>query len=106
MASISLVLPVPILGRFDSSIGTFGAPTLATSTILLFSITMSTGPAGGPPVPSINVAPLIISRLNGPSPSPALRSGAPIVWATTNRGSIINVVSKKRFIKKVLKNDD
>src|SRR5262249_38612780 len=38
-------------------------------------MTMSTGPIGGAPAPSIIVAPRITSRSNGPSPSPGLRSG-------------------------------
>src|SRR5215813_1340380 len=38
-------------------------------------MTMSTGPIGGAPAPSIIVAPRMISRSNGPSPSPGLRSG-------------------------------
>src|SRR5207247_2156656 len=42
----------------------------------LFSTTMSTGPRGGPPVPSINVAPRITIVLNGPTPSPGARLGA------------------------------
>src|SRR5882672_1295276 len=38
-------------------------------------MTMSTGPIGGAPAPSIIVAPRMTSRSNGPSPSPGLRSG-------------------------------
>src|SRR5271154_3714999 len=56
--------------------GTFGNPTLTMLAILSFSITMSTGPIAGEPVPSIMVAPRITMRLNGPAPSPGLRFGA------------------------------
>ena len=41
--------------------------------IRLPSITMSTGPRGGPPEPSIIVAPRMTKRSKGPSPS--ARSG-------------------------------
>src|ERR1700726_3716035 len=51
-----------------------GWPTLSTRTMRFFSITMSTGPIAGAPVPSINVAPRRMSRANGPSPS--ARGGA------------------------------
>src|SRR5215471_7017786 len=71
-ASISFT---PLAGRPDSLIATLGKPTLLTSLIRLFSMTMSTGPIGGAPAPSIIVAPRMTSRSNGPSPSPGLRSG-------------------------------
>src|SRR5262245_8922621 len=38
--------------------------------------TMSTGPRGGPPVPSISMAPRTTIVLKGPAPSPAPRFGA------------------------------
>jgi hypothetical protein len=63
-------------GRDSASIGTFGNPTLRTSVMRLPSMTTSTGPMGGAPVPSMTVAPRMISRLNGPTPSSARRSGA------------------------------
>ena len=52
VASISLV---PFAGRPRSPIGTLGKPTLATSLMRSCAITMSTGPRGGAPVPSITV---------------------------------------------------
>src|SRR5262249_41966790 len=66
----------PFSGRFDSLMAVLGKPTLLISLIRLFSMTMSTGPIGGAPAPSIIVAPRMTSRSNGPSPSPGLRSGA------------------------------
>src|ERR1700726_2944522 len=51
-----------------------GWPTLSTRTMRFFSITMSTGPIAGAPVPSISVAPRRMSLANGPSPS--ARGGA------------------------------
>jgi len=43
-------------------IGTLGKPTLRISRMRLPSMTMSTGPTGGAPVPSTSVAPRMISR--------------------------------------------
>src|SRR5580693_6158900 len=71
--SISLS-PFFASGRSSGSIAMPGWPTLSTRTMRLFSITMSTGPTGGAPVPSIKVAPRRINRPNGPSPS--ARAGA------------------------------
>src|SRR6185436_6936439 len=51
-----------------------GLPTATMSAIRFFSMTMSTGPTGGEPVPSIRVTPRRMSRANGPSPS--VRGGA------------------------------
>src|SRR5262245_12966748 len=73
LASLSFT---PLAGRFDSLMATLGKPTLLISLIRLFSTTMSTGPIGGAPAPSIIVAPRMTNRSNGPSPSPGLRSGA------------------------------
>jgi len=41
----------------------------------LFSITMSVGPIGGAPVPSITVAPRSTSRLKGPTPRSRVVAG-------------------------------
>src|SRR5687767_2313229 len=65
------------------------ASTANSSTMRLRSTTMSTGPRGGAPVPSITVALRMISRSNGPSPS--ARGGAglgsvPASWATASVG--------------------
>ena len=79
-----LDLLVPLAGRPWSRMGTPGEPTLRISAMRLFSTTMSTGPRGGAPVPSIMVMPRITMRLNGPSPSPAGRLGEPLIlmsWA-------------------------
>ena len=59
-----------------SSIGDFRDCRRSISAMRLPSMTMSIGPIGGAPVPSMIVAPRMISRLNGPSPSPGVRSGA------------------------------
>ncbi len=61
-----------------------GTPTFAIRWMRLPSTTMSTGPMGGEPVPSMSVAPRMISRSNGPSPSPAGRSGAG--WTCASSG--------------------
>ena len=77
--SISLA---PFAGRLRSLIGTPGKPTLTTSVMRLFCTTMSIGPRGGAPVPSITVTPRITRRSNGPSPSPAWRVGVGVIcWA-------------------------
>src|ERR1700687_2330569 len=65
--------PFAALGRLSGSMPP-GWPTLSTRTMRCFSITMSTGPIAGAPVPSISVAPRRMSRANGPSPS--ARGGA------------------------------
>ena len=49
------------LGLLLSIISTPGYPTFLMDLIIFFSITMSTGPIGGLPLPLTNVAPLIIS---------------------------------------------
>ena len=51
-------------------------PALRTDWIRLPSMTMSTGPTGGAPVPSMRMAPRRTSVLNGPCPSPVRRPGA------------------------------
>ena len=71
--SISLP-PSARAGLLESSIGTPGKPTLRIFTMRLFSMTISTGPMGGEPVPSMSVAPRRMSWAKGPSPS--TRSGA------------------------------
>ncbi len=55
--------------------GNPGVPAPLTLSIRLPAMTMSTGPRGGAPEPSISIAPRITSRRNGPSPSPGWRSG-------------------------------
>ncbi|KAG1080331.1 hypothetical protein G6F40_015927 [Rhizopus arrhizus] len=45
-----------------------GVPTLTSAAMRSFSITMSTGPQGGAPVPSMIFAPRRISLGNGPRP--------------------------------------
>ena len=59
-ASISLA-PDLATGLFFSSISNPGYPTFLILVIMFFSITMSTGPVGGAPLPFISVAPLIIN---------------------------------------------
>ena len=49
------------LGLLLSIISTPGYPTFLIDLIIFFSITISTGPTGGLPLPFTNVAPLIIS---------------------------------------------
>ena len=71
---LSSLSPRFAFGRFFSSIGTPGWPTLLISTMRFRSTTMSTGPMAGAPVPSIRVAPRRMSRSKGPSPS--ARGGA------------------------------
>ncbi len=66
--------PSSALKRFSGSGGAPGLPAGATSAMRFFSITTSTGPTGGAPVPSITVTPRRIRRLYGPSPS--ARGGA------------------------------
>lgn len=58
----------PAAGRPAGSMARRGAPTPRISTMRSRSITMSTGPQGGAPVPSITVAPRSTRRSNGPSP--------------------------------------
>src|SRR3954464_14799449 len=53
VASISRAAP---FGRRVESIGTWGTPTLAISVMRFPSTTISTGPRGGPPAPSISGA--------------------------------------------------
>ena len=45
--------PASALGRFSGSGATPGCRPATTSAMRFFSITMSTGPIGGAPVPSI-----------------------------------------------------
>ena len=49
------------LGLLLSIISIPGYPTFLMDLIIFFSITMSTGPIGGLPLPLTSVAPLIIS---------------------------------------------
>ena len=56
------------MGLLLSFISNPGYPTFIIFLIIFFSITTSTGPVGGAPFPFINVAPLMISWLYGPSP--------------------------------------
>ena len=49
------------LGRLELIISTPGYPTFLIDLIMFFSITISTGPTGGLPLPLTSVAPLIIS---------------------------------------------
>ena len=70
VASISRVAPE---GRPSARIGRPGKPTLAIRAMRFPSMTMSTGPRGGAPVPSMSVAARRMSRWCGPSPSPAVR---------------------------------
>ena len=56
--------------------GTPGVPALRMRAMRLPSTTMSIGPCGGAPVPSMSMTPRMTSVLNGPSPSPCRRAGA------------------------------
>src|SRR5262245_43093575 len=57
-------------------------------------MTMSTGPIGGAPDPSIIVTPRMTSRSNGPSPSPDLRSGPG--WIERCGGACANTMTQAR----------
>jgi len=101
-------MPVPSIsltasfGRAPGLMGTFGNPTLRTSRMRFPSMTMSTGPIGGAPVPSTSVTPRMMSRVHGPSPS--LRSGAnaggaasaAVVRATMSSAYFIRAIEPQR----------
>src|SRR5215210_3415700 len=71
MPARSISFPPSSLGRPSGSMGRPGLPTGTISAIRSLRMTMSTGPAGGAPVPSITVTPRRIRRGKGPSPSAA-----------------------------------
>ena len=76
----------PVGGRMSPA----AASTANSATMRFRSTTMSTGPRGGAPVPSITVALRMISRSKGPSPSArggAGRGSVPASWATARRAA-------------------
>ena len=86
VASISFVAGCGLpLGRMSPAV----APTAITEVMRLRSTTMSTGPRGGAPVPSMRVAFRMTSRSKGPSPS--ARGGA-------GRGSVLGSCARAAAI--------
>src|SRR5690606_25667931 len=84
-ASISRVAPC---GRRSSRMGSPGAPTPRISVIRFRSMTMSAGPQGGAPVPSMTVTPRTIRRSCGPSPSVRAGASGTVRWAAAGRASV------------------
>jgi hypothetical protein len=75
----------------------------------LFSITISTGPIGGDPVPLIRVAPLMIIRLKGPLPSDRSAPGIKLFSTDCEKRlerakKMKNIVLKRYFIASNLQN--
>jgi hypothetical protein len=75
-----------------------GKPTLVTSVMRFCWTTMSIGPRGGAPVPSITVIPRITRRSNGPSPSPACRFGVGFIcWAESESTAIMQMARAREI---------